>query len=123
MNHTAAGYYNHKGWYSIIAQAVVDHNGLFRICALGGLVVYMMHAFLLIPRYMTNGELLQGQELTVRGGTIPVFLIGDSAYPLLSWLIKPFPFSSSLSQQHKISTTVYQEVSSNTSPLLRLMLT
>ena len=28
-------------------------------------------------------------------------MIGDSAYPLLSWLIKPFAFSSSLSLQQK----------------------
>ena len=33
MNHT--DYYNHKGWYSIIAQTVLDHNGLFRDLCIG----------------------------------------------------------------------------------------
>ena len=91
---------------------MVDHNLLFRDLCIGWPGSVHIHTFLLIPHYnkVTNVELLQGQELMVRGGNIPVFLVGDSAYPLLSWLIKPFPFSSSLSQQHKITTTLYQEV-------------
>ena len=102
MNHT--DYYYRKGWYSIIAQAVVDHNGLFRDLCIGWPgSVHDARVFANSALYnkVTNGDLLQGQEFTVRGGTIPIFLIGDSAYPLLEWLIKPFPFSSSLSRQHK----------------------
>ena len=52
-------------------------------------------------RKVTSGELLQGEELQVQGQTLRTFLIGDSAYPLLPWLIKPFPFSSSLNSQQK----------------------
>ena len=41
--------------------------------------------------------------MAVQGGTIHPFLIGD---PLPSWLIKPFTFSSSLSE---LSITEFQE--------------
>ena len=50
---------------------------------------------------VSNGELLQAEELRVTGGSIPAFLIGDSAYLLLSWLLKPFPHSSSLPNHYK----------------------
>lgn len=81
---------------------MVDHNGLFRDLCIGW--PGSIHDACVFANFapfnkVTNGELLQGQELPVRGGTIPVFLVGDSAYSLLSWLIKPFSFSSSLSQQ------------------------
>ena len=36
------------------------------------------------------------------GGTdIPIFLIGDSAYPLSSWLMKPFAHNSNLTPSQR----------------------
>ena len=50
---------------------------------------------------VTGGELLQGEEVQLQGQTLGTFLIGDSAYPLLPWLVKPFSFFSSLNSQQK----------------------
>ena len=103
MNHT--DYYNRKGWYSTITQAIVDHNGpLFRDLRIGwpGSVHDARVFSNSTPHAKVNrGELLQGDELHVRRAAIPLYLIGDSAYPLLSWIIKPFPYCSPLSQQQK----------------------
>ena len=102
LNHT--DYYNRKGWYSVLVQAVVDHNYLFNDLYVGwpgsvhnarvlsnSAVYHKCH----------NGDYLKGDTLQIGGHTIPIFLIGDSAYPLLSWLIKPFPMTSSISGQQK----------------------
>lgn len=82
MNHT--DYYNRKGWYSVLVQAVVDHNYLFIDLCIGwpgSVHDARVLANSSVFRKVTSGELLQGEELQVQEQTLRTFLIGDSAYP------------------------------------------
>lgn len=39
--------------------------------------------------------------IRLNGTDIPIFLVGDQAYTLYEWLMKPFPFNGSLSQAQR----------------------
>ena len=106
MNHT--DYYNCKGWYSVLVQAV-NHNYLFRDLCIGwpgSVHDARVLANSSLFKKVSSGEFLQGDELYVQGHSVRPFLIGDSAYSLLPWLIKPFSFSPLNSQQKKIQLYV-----------------
>lgn len=97
LQHT--DYYNRKGYYSILIQAVVDDNYLFRdICVGWPGSVHDARVFVNSSLYKkaTSGEILNGGVVNVHGTNIPTFLIGDSAYPLSTWLMKPFSHNSNL---------------------------
>ena len=49
------------------------------------------------------GNVLTGDSIIVNGIEVSPFLVGDSAYPLLTWLVKPFGESRNLTQQKKAS--------------------
>ena len=109
-NHT--DHYNHKGWYSMLVRAVVDHNCLFRDLCVGwpgSVHDARVLANSSVYKKITNGELLQGQEIQVQGQQLRTFLLGDLAYPLLPWLVKPFQFSPSLTSQQKKCNSGYHE--------------
>ena len=100
LNHT--DYYNQKGWYSIIVQAVIDQNYLFTDLYIrwpGSVHDARVLANSAIYKRANNKEILQGDDIHVSGHDIPIFLIGDSAYPLLPWLIKPYAMSPSLTEE------------------------
>ena len=98
LNHT--DYYNRKSWYSVILQAVVDHKYLFRDVYIGwpGSV---HDARVLSKSYLyhklKNGQLLHTHSRNLGGTQVRPFLLGDSAYPLNTWLLKPFSQTGSIS--------------------------
>jgi hypothetical protein len=48
-----------------------------------------------------SGRLFPNWKKTIAGKEIPLLVLGDPAYPLLSWLMKSFPDNGSLSVQQK----------------------
>ena len=103
LNHT--DYYNRKGWYSMIVQAVVDHEYLFRdICVGWPGSVHDARVFVNLQIYKKITEdCILGSEpcRTILGKQIPLCIVGDSAYPIQTWLMKPFAHNTSLTAQQK----------------------
>ena len=102
LNHT--DYYNRKGWYSVIIQAVVDSEYLFRDIYVGWPgSVHDARVFANSSLYQKaiDGKILQGRKQHLYGQDVPIFLVGDAAYPLFPWLMKPFTSSSQLTGEEK----------------------
>ena len=98
LNHT--DYYNRKGNYSVNMQAVVDNQYRFLDIYVGWPgSVHDTRVFAHSSLYIKGeaGTLIQSHERTIEGVKVPRFLIGDSAYPLLNWLMKPYSQSSATS--------------------------
>ena len=101
-NHT--DYYNRKGWYSVLLQGVVDQNYLFTDICIGwpgSVHDARVLANSCIYKKASQKQILCGKEINVHGTRVPTFLVGDSAYPLSTWLMKPFPHSSHLTASQK----------------------
>ena len=77
---------------------------VFWMFVLGDQAVCTIHGCLIILiciKKITEEELLPSKPLRVNGVDVPLFLIGDSAYPLNTWLIKPFPHTGVLYRTKK----------------------
>ena len=91
LNHS--DYFNRKGWYSVVVQAVVDHRYRFLDVYTGwpgSVHDARIFAHSTLYKKGVAGELLPSETRQLCGVTIPLFLIGDSAYPLIPWLMKPY---------------------------------
>ncbi|XP_052415715.1 uncharacterized protein zgc:113227 isoform X1 [Carassius gibelio] len=97
-------YFNRKGWHSIVMQAVVDGNGLFwDLCV--GHPGSVHDARVLRESYLwkmlNDGHPLKQSKAHISGCDVGYYLIGDSAYPLQNWLMKPFPDTGGLTPQQQ----------------------
>ena len=102
LNHT--DYYNRKGWYSVIIQAVVDSDYLFRNVNVGWPgSVHDSRVFVNSSLYqmVMDKKILQGEARSLSGHAVPFYLVGDSGYPLLTWLMKPYAHHHDLTSHQK----------------------
>ena len=95
-----ADYYNRKGWYSIILQGLVDSNYKFIDINIGWPgKVHDARVFSNSSVFTKgqNGSLFPADRSKVINGVkVPVIIIADAAYPLLPWIMKPFPDNGNL---------------------------
>ena len=97
-NESHADYVNRKGYHSIIMQAVVDHNHLYRDVVIGwpGSVhdVRVLSNSKIFEKGNNNTLFPQNVVEEISGQKMNPVIIGDAAYPLLPWLMKPYPENS-----------------------------
>lgn len=97
-------YFNRKGFYSIIVQAVVDsHCKLIDITIGWPGKVHDARVLVNSTFYQCGmaGQLLPDWKRTIEGEEIPLMNLGDPAYPLLSWLMKPYSDNGALTPQQR----------------------
>ncbi|XP_062849329.1 uncharacterized protein zgc:113227 [Trichomycterus rosablanca] len=97
-------YYNKKGWHSIIIQAVVDGRGLFWDACVGH--PGSVHDSRVLKRsYLwemtSDGQFFSQHTVSISGHDVGHYLIGDPAYPLKTWLMKPFSDTGQLTPQQQ----------------------
>ncbi|KAI8481546.1 hypothetical protein Bbelb_407520 [Branchiostoma belcheri] len=97
-------YFNRKGFHSVILQAVVDP--LYRFININVGWPGSVHD----ARVLKNsgifaranaGNLFPNDTTEVNGVPVPIMLLGDPAYPLLSWLMKGYPEGGQLTNRQK----------------------
>ena len=98
-------YVNRKGFHSIQLQAVVDSSLRFTDIFVG--YPGSVHD----ARVFSNSPLFRVHEHTgifpeegsrnICGVDVNALILGDSAYPLLPWLMKPFPESANMSAEKR----------------------
>ncbi|XP_033113465.1 protein ALP1-like [Anneissia japonica] len=86
-------YYNRKGWYSILLQGLVDHNYKFIDFDVGqpgkchDAYVFEMSK---LYRKLSSGTFYPPFTKTIEGKEVPIVILGDSAYALSTFLMKPY---------------------------------
>ena len=86
-------YYNRKSFYSVVLQAVVDHKLKFwdiNVGWPGKVHDARVFANSSLCQRGEDGTLFPGWKERLNGVDVPLYILGDAAYPLLPWLLKPF---------------------------------
>jgi hypothetical protein len=86
-------YHNFKNFYSIIVLSLVDAKYRFiwnSVGATGNTHDSTLFQSSTLYENLTNGNIEFGEAHKVKGVAVPPIILGDGAFPLKSWLMKPF---------------------------------
>ena len=96
----------------MLIQGLVDANCLFLdVCVgwPGSVHDARVLAHSALYKDIERSEILPNKTECISGVHVPLYMIGDSAYPLKSWLMKPFPHNTYLNEDNGIITIGYAE--------------
>uniref|UniRef100_A0A8C3HCJ4 DDE Tnp4 domain-containing protein n=1 Tax=Chrysemys picta bellii TaxID=8478 RepID=A0A8C3HCJ4_CHRPI len=100
--HQGTQYINRKGYFSMVLQAPVDHKGRFTNINMGwpgrvhdARVFRNTNLF----KWLQQGTYFPDQKITIGDVEMPIVILGDPAYPLMPWLMKPYTGSLDRSQK------------------------
>ncbi|XP_030219862.1 protein ANTAGONIST OF LIKE HETEROCHROMATIN PROTEIN 1 [Gadus morhua] len=106
-------FFNRKGWHSILLQGVVDGKGLFWN-VFAGLAGSMHDARVLrvskLWELASRGNHFPARTRNIGGVTAGYYILGDSAYPLQNWLLKPFQDTGRLTAEQQMFNRKFSRV-------------
>ena len=99
-----ADYFNRKGWHSIIMQGMVDHLYRFTNICIGW--PGRVHDARILGNSSlyhkgNNKTLFPESKREIGGVEVPVVVLGDPAYPLLLWMMKPYCDTGNLTHDQR----------------------
>lgn len=97
-------YFNRKHFYSYVVQGVVDSSNLYMSVSTG--YPGSMHdarVLRLSELYdaAENENVLMEPTVDINGTTVRPLIVGDSAYPLTTWLLRPMKDNGALDQHQR----------------------
>ena len=99
-------YHNFKNFYSIVQKAIVDSQYRFEwvSCGFPG----NSHDAIIFEStdlwsHIKEGRCIPNIGQPVDGVTVPLLIVGDSAFPLCTWLLKPYTNAVLTPQQRKFN--------------------
>ena len=91
-------YYNYKGFFSMILMAICDARYIFTLVDIGS---YGSNNDSGVFRNSAMGKAFFNDEMNLpfsdyldnahQFGRVPYYMVGDEAFPLQPWLLRPFP--------------------------------
>ena len=94
-------YYNRKSFHSLVLQGIADADGRF-IHVSTGYAGSIHDARVLrlssLPRKVDDGEILQSPVRRIGRQNVKPLLVGDPAYKLTTWCMKPYPETATITQ-------------------------
>ncbi|CAM5092241.1 unnamed protein product, partial [Eretmochelys imbricata] len=101
-DHQGSKYINRKGYFSMVLQALLDHKGRFTNINVGW--PGKVHDACIFRNSGLWEQLQQStyfpdQKITIGDVEMLIVILGDPAYPLMPWLMKPYTGTLDSSQE------------------------